>query len=408
MLMVLTTHPIQYQVPLWKMISKLTNNKIIIYYITKHGVKESFDPEFRITYKWDFDILNGYKHKFDESAESIIKGFLSHRIKSTKKFIDFIDENNITTIIIGGWNVLYYLQALFLIRIKRPKIKIILRCEANDNGKRNIFIKFIRYYVTKIIVRQFDCYLTIGEDNKKFYINRGISKNLFYSTPYGVDNDGILSSYKFNNSLKRVGFRSKYKIDQDSTVFLFCGKFIPKKNPIHFVEALKLFKNANPNLNVHALFVGDGEMRNILQKITNVTNSPWDMPSPINVNKYNNDLKSSFTGFLNQSEIFSAYDAADFIVLPSNLNETWGLVINEAMLFNVVPIVSDECGCAVDLVKPLSSQLVFKTGDIKDLYRSLDFAVKSPEIRPKVKKLVNKFSLTLSANMIYKIYNNED
>ena len=406
--MVLTTHPIQYQVPLWKMISKLTNNKIIIYYITKHGVKESFDPEFKISYKWDFDILNGYRYNFDESAESNIKGFLSNRMKSTKKFINFIDKNNISTIIIGGWNVLYYLQALLLIKIKRPKIKIILRCEANDNGKRNIIIKFIRYFVTKIIVRQFDYYLTIGEANKKFYINRGVNQNLIYSTPYGVDNDGILLRYKFNNSLNREGFRSKYKIDQDSIVFLFCGKFIPKKNPSHFVDALKLFKNLNPHLNIHALFVGDGEMRNNLQKITNVIHSPWEILTPLNDIKNNQNLKSSFTGFLNQSEIFSAYEAADFIVLPSNYKETWGLVINEAMLFNVVPIVSDECGCSEDLVKPLSRQLVFKTGDIKDLYRSINYAVKSPEIRPKVKNLVNKFSLTLSADIIYKISNNEE
>ena len=56
-------------------------------------------------------------------------------------------------------------------------------------------------------------------------------------------------------------------------------------------------------------------------------------------------------GFMNQDELPFAYTAADIFVLPSSYNETWGLVVNEAMNFSLPIVVSDQVGCREDLVK---------------------------------------------------------
>ena len=55
------------------------------------------------------------------------------------------------------------------------------------------------------------------------------------------------------------------------------------------------------------------------------------------------------TGFVNQSDLPIYYHAADILVLPSD-EETWGLVVNEAMAAGTLPVVSDKVGCAPDLV----------------------------------------------------------
>jgi glycosyltransferase involved in cell wall biosynthesis len=49
---------------------------------------------------------------------------------------------------------------------------------------------------------------------------------------------------------------------------------------------------------------------------------------------------------------------ADVLVLPS-LSEPWGLVVNEAMACGMPVVVSNRCGCAIDLVKDGQNGYVF-------------------------------------------------
>ena len=86
----------------------------------------------------------------------------------------------------------------------------------------------------------------------------------------------------------------------------------------------------------------------------------------------------SFTGFLNQTEISKAYIAADCLVLPSESTETWGLVVNEAMASNLPCIASDACGCAEDLVAPISPQLRFPLGDISAIAAAIQSIMSDP------------------------------
>src|SRR5690606_24227768 len=78
-----------------------------------------------------------------------------------------------------------------------------------------------------------------------------------------------------------------------------------------------------------------------------------------------------FSGFLNQSEITAAYAASDCLLLPSDSGETWGLVVNEAMACGLPALVSDQVGCAVDLVTPGVTGDVFGCGDVDALARLL-------------------------------------
>jgi glycosyltransferase involved in cell wall biosynthesis len=73
-----------------------------------------------------------------------------------------------------------------------------------------------------------------------------------------------------------------------------------------------------------------------------------------------------FLGFLNQSQLPSAYCAADVFVLPS-LFEPFGLVVNEAMLCGLPVVVSDRVGAKFDLVRPGENGYVFPAGNIDAL-----------------------------------------
>jgi glycosyltransferase involved in cell wall biosynthesis len=77
-----------------------------------------------------------------------------------------------------------------------------------------------------------------------------------------------------------------------------------------------------------------------------------------------------FPGFVNQSELPSVYAASDVFVLPSE-NEPWGLVVNEAMCAGLPIVLSEEIGCADDLVRDGVNGATFAAGDVAGLADAL-------------------------------------
>ena len=71
MLAILTTHPIQYQVPLWKELAKQGTVPFEVWFMSDHATKPSFDTEFKQTFAWDVDMLEGYPYRLlKTNAES--------------------------------------------------------------------------------------------------------------------------------------------------------------------------------------------------------------------------------------------------------------------------------------------------------------------------------------------------
>lgn len=83
-----------------------------------------------------------------------------------------------------------------------------------------------------------------------------------------------------------------------------------------------------------------------------------------------------FAGFRNQRELPRFFNLASVFVLPSR-HEAWGLVVNEAMAAGLPVIVSDDVGCATDLVSNEENGFVFAVGDLPALQSALS-AVLAP------------------------------
>ena len=133
---------------------------------------------------------------------------------------------------------------------------------------------------------------------------------------------------------------------------MFAGKFIKKKRPLDFVQAIA--QQASGIDSIQGLMVGDGPLRAHCEQII------AHLKVPIR-----------FTGFLNQSAIAGAYAAADALVLPSDGGETWGLVVNEAMACGLPCIVSDKVGCGPDLIAGNETGIVYPVGDVNVLATSM-------------------------------------
>src|SRR5438093_12536468 len=68
MLAILTTHPIQYQVPLWQALARDGRVPFEVWFLTDHGVRVSHDREFCTDFAWDLDMLAGYPYRFLKAA----------------------------------------------------------------------------------------------------------------------------------------------------------------------------------------------------------------------------------------------------------------------------------------------------------------------------------------------------
>ncbi len=61
--------------------------------------------------------------------------------------------------------------------------------------------------------------------------------------------------------------------------------------------------------------------------------------------------------------------------MASDYGETWGLVVNEAMVCGLPVIVSDRVGCYPDLVNEGQTGFVFSFGDVDALAKKMKYMI---------------------------------
>jgi glycosyltransferase involved in cell wall biosynthesis len=195
--------------------------------------------------------------------------------------------------------------------------------------------------------------LPVGSANARWYRQYGVPQNRLVTCPHFVDNT-YFGERADALRPRRGEIRSRWAIPEQAFCFLFAGKLQPKKRPLDLLEALRLLVAEPQAPTVHLLLVGTGPLEEACRAMAT-----------------QHSLPVSFAGFLNQSEMPSAYVAADTLVLPSDHGETWGLVVNEAMACGLPAIVSDLVGCAEDLVQDGRTGMVTPVGDARALAAAL-------------------------------------
>ena len=213
------SHPIQYQVPLIRYLSK---NKItiLVSYRSNISVKRFYDPGFKKNIKWNVDLLKGYNHKF---LKFIGPNKVNNIFPLTTDVFNILRDKGTNVVWLHGCKNWFNLVIIFLnIFLKK---KIFLRDEANHFSRnRNLINKIFNLIFYKLINNFIDVFLAIGKANKKYYIDNNIPVNKIVSVPYVVDNDFFKNKKNLKNNNK--------------TNFLFVGKLQFKKGIDLLLEAI--------------------------------------------------------------------------------------------------------------------------------------------------------------------------
>src|SRR5262249_44753018 len=334
--------------------------------MSDQGLEARFDPGFGKSLSWDIDLLGGYESEFlDTYKGQRSDSFWWLRLK--RGFGSGLRGMGADVLWIQGWQVAAYWQAVF--EARKAGIEIWLRGETNARSHGGGMARIFKRRLLCEFLRRVDRFFYIGEANRQVYLEKGMCEGILNPPPYCVDKLPFPTRAASARS-ERDRIRAEWSIPADAFCFLFAGKLLTKKRPLDIIQATQLLRDALREKKIHLLWVGTGELGAELRQSCHPC---FDVLGEASVSapSRHDRPNASFVGFLNQSEIYRAYVAADCLILPSDGKEAWGLVVNEAMATGLPCVVSDACGCAEDLVKPIRPDLCYPVGDISALQRAM-------------------------------------
>jgi glycosyltransferase involved in cell wall biosynthesis len=344
-LAIITTHPIQYNAPFFKLLTERGKVQLRVFYTWPQAIEGFDDPDFGQQIRWDIPLMKGYDWEAVDNASK----------KPSSKYWGGIDcpglnetveAFNPDAVMIYGWNLKSHFRAM---RYFKGRVPIWFTGDSTLLDEKSGLKKIMRRIWLTWVYRHIDKAFYVGTNNKTYFKAHGIREEQLVFFPHAVDNERFYDNEERQYEKKAQQWRKELGYKEDDMVILFAGKLEPKKNPLLLIDVLKLVHQST-DLPIYLLFVGNGPLEPELKAKS----------------KHLNYVK--FLPFQNQSDMPVVYRLGNVFCLPSKgPGETWGLAVNEALACGRAIIVSDQVGCAVDLIEKEKMGSIFESNDIRDL-----------------------------------------
>lgn len=342
------SHPIQYQAPLLRRIAQESDIELTVFFSSDLSVRGYADEGFGgVHVQWDVPLLDGYTHEFLPGFRN--NGRLGFATPLSYRIFSRLRRGKFDAVWVHGYHTFNALQTLIAARLLR--IPVFIRTDSTlhnrprGRGKlalKRIFFTFLRQMVRGV--------LASGENNTEYWRICFSGKVPLFRMPYSVDNDYFRDRVA-QAAPDRERFREALSLKPGLPVFLFASKLQRNKRCIDLVEAfLKLAPTRDTAPSAYLLIAGEGEERAPLEARIRESGAS----------------NIRMLGFQNQSELPRLFDLCDVFVLPA-VFEAWGLVINEVMNAARAIVVSDQVGCAPDLLRDGINGFVFPARNIEAL-----------------------------------------
>lgn len=339
-LAILSSHPIQYNAPMFALLAKSDILEIKVFYTWSQSKESLFDKDFGHEIKWDIPLLEGYASEFVENV-SANPGPGSFKGIDCPSLIQSIKAWKPQAILVFGWNYKAHFSAM---RYFKGKIPVYFRGDSTLIDEQGGYKQLIRRVFLTWVYHYVDGAFYVGKNNRDYFLKHGLKPHELFYAPHAIDNQRF-SDVLTNSSELAAKWRNNLGIPLEATVVLFVGKFEPKKNPLLLLQVALSMANTG----VHFVFVGNGLYEGDMHLLA-------DKQSHIH-----------FLPFQNQSLMPEVYNMADILALPSQgPGETWGLVLNEAMACKLAVLSSTKVGASVDLVEKGVNGFVFTSGSMQE------------------------------------------
>ncbi|MCW3090883.1 MAG: glycosyltransferase [Ferruginibacter sp.] len=330
-LAIITTHPIQYNAPMFKLLAERKRIEVKVFYTWGETAIDKYDPGFNKHIEWDIPLLGGYSYCFVNNI-SAVPGSNSFKGIDNPTLIKQIETWKADAVLVYGWCFKSHLKA---IRYFHKKIAVIFRGDSTTLNEAKGLKKIARTLFLKWVYSYVDYALYVGVHNKSYFKKHGLKENQLFLAAHAVDNGRFAQP---DDEYKAAAKKWRYElgIREHELTILFAGKLEAVKNPGFIVNLAKKMMG----LPIKFILVGNGHLEKELRT------SSLDCPNIL------------FLDFQNQLKMPIVYRLGDLFILSSK-SETWGLGVNEAMACGKGVLVSDRCGCAADLVTNDQNGYVF-------------------------------------------------
>ena len=347
-LAIITTHPIQYYAPVFKLLHQRQLINIKVFYTWGKDAIKKYDPGFNKEIEWDIPLLDGYPFEWvintsSQPGSHHFNGIVNPDLN--KQLTDF----NPDAILVFGWSYNSHLKTMRYFKNKTP---VYFRGDSTLLDEQKGIKNTLKSLYLKWVYSHIDHAFYVGTNNKSYFKKYGLKKTQLSFAPHAIDNE----RFGVDRSAEAIELRAGLGLVPTDILILFAGKFEEKKDPLLLLDTFLQLGQTN----CHLLFAGNGALESRLKQRAGGINN------------------IHFMDFQNQAYMPVIYQACDLFCLPSKgPGETWGLAVNEAMASGKAIIVSDKAGCAADLVKDDDNGATFISGDVDDLLQKLKSIVAS-------------------------------
>lgn len=256
-----------------------------------------------------------------------------------------LDQHRPAAVAIVGWSFNWSLAALAWCLQNRVPSILLSDSTAISNPR-----SWWKEGIKRRLVKLYSAALVAGKPQRDYIENLGMPGDRIFRAWDIVDNAHYHACSDEARS-HATALRAKFNLPEH--YFVSVSRFVEAKNFRRLIEAYAAYRTAVGKSAWKLVLIGDGPLKPQVLELQRRFNLGDDLLLP---------------GWKHVRELPIYYGLAGAFILAST-NETWGLVVNEAMASGLPVLVSDRCGCAVDLVAPGRNGFTFDPLDVPQLTR---------------------------------------
>ena len=341
-LAILSTHPIQYNAPLFRLMAEQESWEVHVFF-SRTAEQVHYDPDFQREVAWDTPLTEGYAHSHVDATTSTGAKTLKQSIKAFKP----------NALLVYGWNSPGHLS---MMRKFHGHIPIWFRGDSHLLDPMPSWRRWLRKCFLTWVYRHVDHCFPVGSNNYDYFLWCGIAPSKLSTAFHAIDHVWFEKDHQSRMD-QAQSWRQKLEIPKSAKTIMFAGKLEPKKAPKLLIQAWQKLAEEG----THLIIAGSGNLESTLKE------------------EFRGVNRLHFVGFQNQSTMPTLYRMANVFCLPSKgPGETWGLAVNEALSCGTPCVVSNKVGCAKDILTAPSMGTTFESNNLESLREALRSQLQTP------------------------------